>query len=151
MQTMPDFGYEGDNFIIERSKDAPRNWKLLTDFVYNKQKYEWLQNHLTLRTIRFQQKLEDEKRRQHMKNNKQKVEKEVPIVEDKKVKIIATEKEMAALEDIKKTVLQQANFLQKFKMMSSASQQRSTKKFTPFGVQPQTTTAAAARRTLIER
>ena len=41
-----------------------------------------------------------------MKNNKQKVEKEVPIVEDKKVKIIATEKEMAALEDIKKTVLQ---------------------------------------------
>lgn len=53
MQTMPDFGYEGDNFIIERSQGAPRNWKLLTDFVYNKDKYEWLQNHLTLRTIRI--------------------------------------------------------------------------------------------------
>lgn len=42
MSTMPDFGYEGDNFVIERSQDAPRNWKLLTDFVYNKDKYEWL-------------------------------------------------------------------------------------------------------------
>ena len=42
MQAMPDFGYEGDNFVIERSSDAPRNWRLLTDFVYNKDKYEWL-------------------------------------------------------------------------------------------------------------
>lgn len=55
MQTMPDFGYEGDNFVIERSAEAPRNWKLLTDFVYNKDKYEWLQNHLYLRKIRTQQ------------------------------------------------------------------------------------------------
>ena len=52
MQAMPDFGYDGDNFVIERSNDAPRNWKLLTDFVYNKEKYEWLQNHLELRKIR---------------------------------------------------------------------------------------------------
>ena len=52
MQAMPDFGYDGDNFVIERAEDAPRNWKLLTDFVYNKDKYEWLQNHLTLRKIR---------------------------------------------------------------------------------------------------
>ena len=36
MSAMPDFGYEGDNFIFERSSDAPRNWKLLTDYVYNK-------------------------------------------------------------------------------------------------------------------
>ena len=42
MQSMPDFGYDGDNFVIERSHEAPRNWKLLTDFVYNKDKYEWL-------------------------------------------------------------------------------------------------------------
>ena len=63
MQTMPDFGYEGDNFIIERSKEAPRNWRLLTDFVYNKDKYEWLQNHLTLRAIRTKQRVQDEKKR----------------------------------------------------------------------------------------
>ena len=62
MSTMPDFGYEGDNFVIERSNDAPRNWRLLTDFVYNKDKYEWLQNHLTLRKIRQAQQEEDEKK-----------------------------------------------------------------------------------------
>ena len=62
--------------------------------------------------------------------------KEVTTIVEDKPKIIATEKEMAALEDIKKTVMQQANYLQKFKMMSSSSQQRSNKKFTPFGVQP---------------
>ena len=68
---MPDFGYDGDNFVIERSTDAPRNWKLLTDFVYNKDKYEWLQNHLTLRKIRVQAELEDEKKRLHLMNKKQ--------------------------------------------------------------------------------
>ena len=52
MQTMPDFGYDGDNFVIDRDEEAPRNWRLLTDFVYNKDKYEWLQNHLFLRKIR---------------------------------------------------------------------------------------------------
>ena len=66
MQAMPDFGYDGDNFVIERDEDAPRNWKLLTDFVYNKDKYEWLQNHLTLRKIREKQKTEDEKKRVSM-------------------------------------------------------------------------------------
>ena len=71
MTTMPDFGYDGDNFVIERSTDAPRNWKLLTDFVYNKDKYEWLQNHLTLRKIRVQAELEDEKKRLHLMNKKQ--------------------------------------------------------------------------------
>ena len=71
MQAMPDFGYEGDNFVIERSTDAPRNWKLLTDFVYNKDKYEWLQNHLTLRKLRQQQLEEDERKRLHLMNRKQ--------------------------------------------------------------------------------
>ena len=45
MQVMPDFGYEGDNFVLEKS-GAPRNWKLLTDVIYNKDKYEWLRNHI---------------------------------------------------------------------------------------------------------
>ena len=48
MQVMPDFGYEGDNFVLERT-EAPRNWKLLTDVIYNKDKYEWLRNHIQLR------------------------------------------------------------------------------------------------------
>ena len=57
---MPDFGYNDDNFVIERASDAPRNWKLLTDFVYNKKKYEWLQNHLMLRKLRIKQEEEAE-------------------------------------------------------------------------------------------
>ena len=76
MQSMPDFGYDGDNFVIERSHEAPRNWKLLTDFVYNKDKYEWLQNHLTLRKIRIKQKEEDEKKRLNFMNKKKMTEKE---------------------------------------------------------------------------
>ena len=55
MTTMPDFGYHGDNFVIERDSEncgVERNWRILMDFVYNKDKYEWLQNHLTLRKIR---------------------------------------------------------------------------------------------------
>ena len=45
MKVMPDFGYEGDNFVLEKA-EAPRNWRLLTDVIYNKDKYEWLRNHI---------------------------------------------------------------------------------------------------------
>ena len=63
MTKMPEFDKDDGNFVIERSTSAPRNWKLLTDFVYNKEKYEWLLNHLTLRKIRAQAELEEEKKR----------------------------------------------------------------------------------------
>lgn len=115
---MPDFGYGDDNFVIERSSDAPRNWKLLTDFVYNKDKYEWLQNHLTLRKIRQKQSEEDEKKRAHLITKKIQQVKD-PNESDKKAKFVITAKEMATLEELKKTLAQQANFLQKFKMMGS--------------------------------
>ena len=42
MSAIPDFGYEQDNFILDRGPDAPRNWKLMTDFVWNRDKYMWL-------------------------------------------------------------------------------------------------------------
>ena len=45
MSVMPDFGYAEDNFVLEKM-EAPRNWKLLTDIIYNKDKYEWLRNHI---------------------------------------------------------------------------------------------------------
>ena len=41
MSVIPDFGYEEDNFLLEKA-EAPRNWRLLTDLIYNKDKYEWL-------------------------------------------------------------------------------------------------------------
>ena len=73
-------------------------------------------------------------------------------MDEKKTKYTITAKEMESLEEIKKSVLQQANFLQKFKMLNTTQQARRTStKFNPFSVQPQTTTAASARRSLIER
>ena len=44
MGVMPDFGYEGDNFVIQK-EGAPRNWKLLTEIV-SSNKHEWLRNHI---------------------------------------------------------------------------------------------------------
>ena len=93
MQTMPDFGYHGDNFVIERDTEAPRNWKLLTDFVYNKDKYEWLQNHLTLRRIRQQQTDEDEKIKKSLVNKKAWEEKHKKI-QDVTKKVITGSKDM---------------------------------------------------------
>ena len=103
MQTMPDFGYQGDNFVIERSADAPRNWKLLTDFIYNKDKYEWLQNHLLLRKLRQRQAEEDEKKKQHLMSRKKQSEKETDA-NNKKNKFVITAKEMEQLDDLKKTL-----------------------------------------------
>ena len=150
---MPDFGYDGDNFVIDRSEDAPRNWKLLTDFVYNKDKYEWLQNHLLLRKIRQQQVEEDEKKRAHLVSKKQQKEKDQPDAE-KINRCMFTVKEMEAIEEIKRTLTQQGQFMAKFKQMNATMKKE--RRPAPFGiVQPKTelplTTTNAARRTLIER
>ena len=59
MSVMPDFGYAEDNFVLEKL-EAPRNWKLLTDIIYNKDKYGWLRNHITLRQIRHMKRAEME-------------------------------------------------------------------------------------------
>ena len=68
MSVIPDFGYDGDNFLLEKS-EAPRNWKLLTDLIYNKDKYEWLRNHMELRKIRrLQQEHDEQKKHQNSKN-----------------------------------------------------------------------------------
>jgi len=49
--------------VIERDNKAPRNWQLMTDFCFNKGKYEWLQNFLYLRMIRNKQIEEAEEKR----------------------------------------------------------------------------------------
>ena len=66
---MPDFGYAEDNFLLEKH-EAPRNWKLLTDIIYCKDKYGWLSNHITLRQIRHMQRAEREKRKNLLNKNK---------------------------------------------------------------------------------
>jgi len=42
LQTVPDFGYGADNYLLERDASAPKNWNLMTEFVFKKDKYEWL-------------------------------------------------------------------------------------------------------------
>ena len=86
-----------------------------------------------------------------MYKRKKEKEKEVPVVYEKKDEYVITAREMAALDDIKKEVLQQASFLQKFKTLNSSATHKSSKKLAPFGIASSTTTNAAARRTLIDR
>ena len=45
LSSMPDFGYEGQNFVTENDQGA-RNWKLLTNVVFNSEKYERIRNHI---------------------------------------------------------------------------------------------------------
>ena len=40
METRPDWGYQGDNFIIQ--EDKKDNWQVLTGIVKSKSKHEWL-------------------------------------------------------------------------------------------------------------
>ena len=44
MEVCPDFGYEGDNYFLEKDEEAPRNWKLITEIISSKRKHEWLRN-----------------------------------------------------------------------------------------------------------
>ena len=46
---MPDFGYEGDNFLFDKPT-TDRNWPLISAMIYNNPtKSEWLTNDITLR------------------------------------------------------------------------------------------------------
>ena len=71
MAVIPDFGYNNDNFLLDRGQEAPRNWKLLTDFIWNQEKYEWLTNHIQLRELKkkLQQKEEKKLARINKKQN----------------------------------------------------------------------------------
>ena len=63
MEVCPDFGYEGDNYFLEKDEEAPRNWKLITEIISSKRKHEWLRNHIELRTIRKEQEKEEQERK----------------------------------------------------------------------------------------
>ena len=50
MKSVPDFGYENDNFLLENT-DAPRNWELMTGLLSGKHRHEWLRTHIAIRKI----------------------------------------------------------------------------------------------------
>ena len=104
MEVCPDFGYEGDNFCLEKDEDAPRNWKLLTEIISSKSKHEWLKNHIALQSIRKEQEKEEQERKKKKDQHMMQIQlaMKVAIVEmvDKKPKNVldpSIHKEMAAL------------------------------------------------------
>ena len=54
---MPDFGYSIGNFVTEDEHSA-RNWKLMSNYVFNSEKYQKVTHHVKLRALKneFQQK-----------------------------------------------------------------------------------------------
>ena len=91
-----------------------------------------------------------------MSRKQQKEKEKVP--EDKKNKFIITAKEMERLDELKRTLHQQASFMQRFKMMNQTQQRN--KKNNVFGIASNSVSNANAttlnvqthnRRTLIER
>ena len=65
MDTQPDFGYQGDNFVIH-DQTRRNNWQVLTELVKSKNKHEWLKNHIQLDLIRRQQEEEERKRKEKL-------------------------------------------------------------------------------------
>jgi hypothetical protein len=48
---LPDFGYAGDNYILER-EEATNKWSLLTELLGNNEKYQWLIEQIKVRMLR---------------------------------------------------------------------------------------------------
>ena len=147
MSVIPDFGYEKDNYILDRGPDAPKNWKLLTDFIWNRDKYMWLQNHLVLRKLRAKQKAhEDNKKQIYSKNVLQaKLNEETSAKKTHKMK--HADKEMNELLDIKKDVNTTSRYLRKMQKINGEV----NKKIIMAKVEPQVRFGSTDRRSLVER
>lgn len=50
MSTMPDFGYQQDNYILEKddTEDTKNKWKVLTELISNSDKFRELVNYIKL-------------------------------------------------------------------------------------------------------
>ena len=65
LKEMPDFGYSIGNFVTEDEHSA-RNWKLMSNYVFNSEKYQKVTHHVKLRAL----KTELEKKEALLKNKK---------------------------------------------------------------------------------
>lgn len=83
LSTMPDFGYGIGNYCIftERAK----NWHLLSELIFNKDKFSWLDNHIKLAKLtRDFEELEQKKREQT--TNKAKLQQLLNLPSDQRTK-----------------------------------------------------------------
>lgn len=54
LEVVPDFGYEGDNFVIEE-KQGHNGWNTLTQLIGKPERYQWLMNHIQLNRLKQEQ------------------------------------------------------------------------------------------------
>lgn len=60
LSAMPDFGYGVGNYCI--NTDRAKNWQLLSELIFCKDKFSWLDNHIKLASLhRNLKELEDKK------------------------------------------------------------------------------------------
>ena len=123
MTVIPDFGYNNDNFLLDRGQEAPRNWKLLTDFIWNQEKYEWLTNHIQLRELKKKLQQKEEKKKARL-NKKQTFIQRTQEDLNQQQAATATKDENKKLEILKEMLRQDSAFLNKFKMMNNRGSSR---------------------------
>lgn len=59
MSIMPDFGYQQDNYILQKG-DSQNKWKLLSELLQDQNKFGWLVNHIKLSKLESQVKRNEE-------------------------------------------------------------------------------------------
>lgn len=51
MSVLPNFGYQEDNYILNRG-EASNKWKLLSEILNDNNKFGWLVNHIKLTKLK---------------------------------------------------------------------------------------------------
>jgi hypothetical protein len=59
LEVVPDFGYEADNFCIQR--EGGNGWQVLLGLLGNKDRYQWLMNYIKVSKLRNKKKALDDK------------------------------------------------------------------------------------------
>jgi hypothetical protein len=48
---MPDFGYQDDNYLIDRGEEGYSKWKVFTDLLEDSKRFGWLMNFIMYKKL----------------------------------------------------------------------------------------------------
>ena len=48
---MPDFGYQDDNYLIDRGEEGSSKWKVFTDLLEDSKRFGWLMNFIMYKKL----------------------------------------------------------------------------------------------------
>lgn len=51
MSWMPDFGYQDDNYLIDRGEEGYSKWKVFTDLLEDSKRFGWLMNFIMYKKL----------------------------------------------------------------------------------------------------